>query len=243
VRHDRGPPREQRVEHLAGIDILEIGIPSENPFLDGAVIQRGHARVQHLGDEAHDQGWLITYMRRLRKEVDRPIWAMGYKKELLEEGIAYQLAEEGLIDGLVMPDTNIEEQKKVQAKVAPFGVDIVGFVNNAISDEDMETVCQSLNILYAQLYTGATGNPLASSSNNLADLYDKARTFTDSAMIVAGFGLRSPERVKYVIDSGFEGAVVGSVLVARCENGEQDYLYRLIADMKQNTAIEELGRE
>ncbi|WP_018756047.1 tryptophan synthase subunit alpha [Paenibacillus terrigena] len=224
----------------AGIDIFEIGIPSRNPFMDGAVIKRGHERVQaHAEDEAGND-WLMPYMTRLRQQMEEPIWAMGYKKELVEEGFALQLAEAGLIDGLVIPDASIEDQIALQSVLAVHGVDVVGFVNDALPDEEMERVCSALNILYAQLYTGTTGNPLANSSTNLSDLYAKARTFTKTAMIVAGFGLRSGDRVKSVVASGFEGAVVGSVLVARCETGEQDYLYRLISEMKENTTLADM---
>jgi len=225
----------------AGIDIFEIGIPSANPYMDGAVIKRGHARVQAHAEEEAGHDWLTPYMTRLRQQQEEPIWAMGYKKELIEEGIALQLAAAGLIDGLVIPDASIEEQIKLQSSVAVHGVDVVGFVNDTLPDEEMERVCSALNILYAQLYTGGTtGNPLANSSTNLSDLYTKARTFTKTAMIVAGFGLRSGDRVKSVVASGFEGAVVGSVLVARCETGEQDYLYRLISEMKENTSLEDM---
>lgn len=70
---------------------------------------------------------------------------------------------------------------------------------------------------------------------DLSVLCDRIRPFLPEGMLVAGFGLRSPERVGKAVQGGFDGAVVGSVLVNRCENREKDYLYRLVAEMKLET--------
>ncbi|AJY74156.1 tryptophan synthase subunit alpha [Paenibacillus beijingensis] len=217
----------------AGIDIVELGIPSRYPYLDGDIIKRGHKRAIQNSQFDSDNG-LMEYARQLRADIDNPIWAMGYKDELVDSGLGVRLAEEGVIDGLVLPDCSLREQNDVHEKVCRYGVDVVRFINPQMTDSELAAAGELATILYAQSYIGATGNPFAQ-LEDLSELCRQARQHS-SALVIAGFGLRSPARVRMAIDSGFDGAVVGSAFVARCENGEQDYLYRMIADMKLQTS-------
>jgi len=216
----------------AGIDIIELGVPSPDPFVDGAVIQRAHKRSLDAG--ASPSEGLFGLWSRVRREVARPIWAMGYKQQLVEEGLYRRLAEEKLIDALVLPDCTLEEQIRLQEEVAPAGIDVIRFINSAMDEEEIRRVCDGATVIYAQSYSGTTGDPMAS-VQGLAELCDRIRPHLPDGLLVAGFGLRSPDRVGKAVQSGFDGAVVGSVLVRCCENREKDYLYRLVAEMKLET--------
>lgn len=246
---------------LAGVDILEIGVPSMNPSFDGEVIKRGHQRVlSRIGKEvagrpveegimvgrdaradalmqATDAGVqreTIAYWRKLRHTTDAPLWAMGYKREVISSGLYVELAREGLLDGLVLPDCALADQLEIAREMEPYGVDIIRFVHAAMNEAELQEALDGATIVYAQLYTGATGNPFAQ-FKDLGELCRRVKRYT-GAMVMAGFGLRTPERVRAAVESGFDAAVVGSVFVARCENGEVDYLYRMIADMKEATS-------
>ena len=92
---------------LAGLDILELGIPSKNPYLDGPIIQSGHARVdQNLAQ------WFIPFCRKLRRHLRKPIWIMSYKADLFQSNLYEQLVSERLIDALLVPDCSYEENYK-----------------------------------------------------------------------------------------------------------------------------------
>ncbi|MEF3310095.1 tryptophan synthase subunit alpha [Paenibacillus sp. GYB004] len=218
----------------AGVDILEIGVPSSMPKLDGEIIRRGHRRA--LGNPDSDGGMLPeSYWTELRERVSAPIWAMGYRSELVGAGLHRMLAERRLIDALVLPDCSLAEQREVSAELESLGsgIDVIRFAHSGMSEEQLADATDGATVVYAQTYRGSTGNPLAE-LGNLNTLYGKVRRHTD-ALIVAGFGLRSVQKVREAVESGFDGAVVGTALVARCEQGELDYLYRLIADMKMET--------
>lgn len=215
----------------AGVDILEIGVPSLKPRLDGEIIRRGHKRA--LSGKSADNGQLPdSYWTRLRERIGAPIWAMGYRRELIDSGLHLTLAEERLIDALVLPDCSLEEQRAIGAELRSRGseIDVIRFANSAMSDEQLADAAEGATVVYAQTYRGSTGDPLAE-LGDLSTLCANVRRHTD-ALVVAGFGLRSVRKVREAVESGFDGAVVGTALVARCEQGELDYLYRLIADMK-----------
>jgi len=216
----------------AGIDIIELGVPSPDPFIDGEVIKRAHRRALDAGAAASEG--LMDLWRKVRREVPRPIWAMGYRNELVEEGLYRTLTEEKLIDGLVLPDCSLEEQIRIQEEVGPAGVDVIRFINSGMDEETIREVCEGATVIYAQSYSGTTGDPMAS-VQGLSALCERIRPHLPDGLVVAGFGLRSPALVGQAIRGGFDGAVVGSVLVSRSENREKDYLYRLVAEMKLET--------
>ena len=216
----------------AGIDVVELGIPSRSPRMDGPVIQRGHQRAIMGGMDSEET--LLEHIRSIRDRVSAPIWAMGYKADVVEGGLYLRLAEEGLIDALVLPDCTLEEQIEVQKLVAAKGIDVVRFANGSMDEASVRTVCDGASVIYAMSYAGQTGDPMANVTD-LSVLCARLRRYLPDGMLVAGFGLRTPERVANAIQSGFDGGVVGSALVARRENGEKDSLYRLVAEMKMGT--------
>ncbi|MFC5404578.1 tryptophan synthase subunit alpha [Cohnella soli] len=218
----------------AGIDIIELGVPSRDPFVDGEVIKRAHARAEEAG--MGEKEALFALWRTVRREVLRPIWAMGYKSELVDNGLYRELIAEQLIDALVLPDCTLEEQIGLQREVAASGVDVIRFINSAMHEQDIVAVCDGATIIYAQSYAGTTGDPMAR-IEDLSVLCERIRPHLPEGMLVAGFGLRSPQRVGSAVRGGFDGAVVGSALVSRSENREKDYLYRLVAEMKLQTRV------
>jgi tryptophan synthase alpha chain len=216
----------------AGIDIVEMGIPSRSPKLDGAVIKRGHERALAGGIGTEDS--FMAYWTAARRRLSVPIWAMGYKRDVLDTNLYRKLAEGGMVDALVLPDCTPEELISLQDRIGPYGVDVVRFVNSEMDEAAIRQVCRGATVIYAQSYAGTTGDPLAH-VEDLSVLCERIRQHLPDGLLVAGFGLRSPQRVGQAVRSGFDGAVVGSALVARCENGEKDYLYRLVAEMKMET--------
>ncbi|WP_270164450.1 tryptophan synthase subunit alpha [Paenibacillus sp. SYP-B4298] len=216
----------------AGIDIIELGIPSREPKLDGPIIQRGHGRAFAGGMDTEEA--LLAHCRQIRERLSVPIWAMGYKADVVGSGLYLKLVAEGLIDALVLPDCSLEDMVQVQQEVAGAEVDVVRFANGGMDDETLVRVCDGAGIIYAMSYAGTTGDPMANVTD-LSGLCAKLRASLPDGMLVSGFGLRTPEKVGQAITSGFDGAVVGSALVARRENDEKDSLYRLVAEMKMET--------
>jgi tryptophan synthase alpha chain len=215
---------------LAGLDILELGIPSKNPYLDGPIIQAGHARVNQNLDH-----WLLPFWKEVRQRIQIPIWAMSYQADLFQSDIYEQLVTNRLIDALLVPDCSPEEREQLAIEIKDYGVDVVQFVQPNMSDQEINNISRHAPILYAQTHTGATGTS-SSTLNNLPAFYERIKGQT-SALTVAGFGIKTPENVRTVIESHFDGVVVGSALVECCIEDRQDKLYERIAEMKSQTDL------
>ena len=234
---------------LAGTDLLELGLPSAAPLMDGAVIRRGHARSLAAGRPGP------AFYRAVRARVSAPIWAMGYGRQLLRDltppadsppasSLAWPggplldgLRGERLIDGLILPDLPYLEHRPLYHALERRGIDVVRLVHPGMSGEALRATLEGATAVYAQAYAGATGNPLAG-HDQVSRLLSAVRQHS-GALTVLGFGLRTPEKVAAAVNAGFDGAVVGTALVERCGLGEEDALYALVARMKAATRREE----
>lgn len=212
----------------AGIDILEIGVPSLHPFLDGEVIQRAHRRVLQKNEAISE--FTLSFLTKLRQAVTVPIWAMGYERELLHKDLYLQLAERQLIDGLVLPDSSVQDLRRLEKGLQDEKVDVIRFVHSQMDEQELRETVNDATIIYAQLYKGTTGSRLENTAH-LKDFYNKITRFTD-AKIVAGFGIRDADTARLVADAGYDGVVVGTAFVSKLEKEETDRLCHLISQMK-----------
>jgi tryptophan synthase alpha chain len=218
---------------LAGLDVLELGIPSKNPHLDGPIIQEGHARVQDEVDQ-----WFIPFVKSIRQKVKEPIWVMSYQKDLFQSDIFEQLVKNRLIDALLLPDCTFEESEEIAQDISEFGIDMVYFVEPHMTDQEIADIAQKSAIIYAQTYSGMTGSSLET-LESLPTYQERIRKYT-SSLVVAGFGIKTPEHVRDVVESRFDGAVVGSALVECCKEEHLDRLYELISELKSRTDLYEI---
>ncbi len=206
------------------LDVVEIGFPSTNPYADGEVISKAHEEVDlGLCDD-------IDYWREIRGATSKPIWLMAYKEDFIDTGIYMDLAKEGLIDAIVIPDCSFEEHLDLDRDLEASGVDVLKFIKPSLSDEEINKRVKSSSIVYGQLYDGPTG---------MADNEDSYQRMLElglkhpNARIFAGFGIDTKEKVKDLLDEGFHGAIIGTAIMKRLNISNQD-LINYINEIKDN---------
>jgi len=213
----------------AGVDIFEIGFPSADPSSDGEVIQKAHQRID--ASVCSD----VEYWRAIRNAITKPIWVMGYKRDLIDTGIYRILAQKGLIDALVIPDISFQERQKLSEELSSYSVDIVGFVNPDMQDDELEECFSNTALVYQQLYAGPTGMSVV--SDDFIEILKKAHKY-EHVKVFAGFGISTPQRVRQLLASGFEGAIVGTAMIRKLNESEQE----LIAFVKElNSSAQKAG--
>jgi tryptophan synthase alpha chain len=214
---------------VAGVDIFEIGFPSADPSSDGEVIRNAHQMVDpSICRDEH-------YWEMVRRNISKPIWLMGYKKDLIDTGFYRVLAEKGLIDALVIPDMNCEEHINLGNETGKYGVDVVGFVNPEMTDSELEICFESTALVYQQLYAGPTG--MSVETDDYKDILYKGRMYKH-VKVFAGFGISTPERVNQLISSGFDGVIMGTAMIKKL-NDSEDELMDFIKEL--NSAAKKAG--
>lgn len=213
----------------AGVDVFEIGFPSSDPSSDGEVIRNAHQLVDSTicSDE--------NYWELVRKSITKPIWLMAYKKDLIDTGFYRILVKKGLIDALVIPDMSYEEHINLGEEIAEYGVDVVGFVNPEMQDEELEICFASTALVYQQLYAGPTGMSVV--TDDFEKILGRGRKYKHVKMF-AGFGISTPERVNQLLISGFNGVIVGTAMIKKL-NDSENMLLDFIKEL--NSAAKKAG--
>lgn len=190
----------------AGLDVFEIGYPSKDPSADGEVIKRSHSFVD-LSIQKD-----LNYWRKIRETVSTPIWVMAYRKDLIDSGFYKLLAQNGLIDAFVIPDTSYEHRLVLLEELSPLGVDVLGFVTPDMGKEEQENCFSTFPLVYQQLYSGPTGMSVV--TTEYEEILERAKLHKN-LRVFAGFGIHSVERAAQLLESGFDGVIIGTAMISK----------------------------
>ena len=221
------PSREGFLEAItqsvaAGLDIVEIGFPSQNPVNDGQIIKEANRLADtSIWDD-------LAYWQSIRAAVDVPLWIMGYNAELIDTPRYLALAQAGVADAFVLPSLSGGQRSALAAQLAPYGCDVLGFVNPETSSAEVEASFAHSPLVYMQLYVGKTGKKVE--RDTFEPLLKRSQEI-QGINLFAGFGIDTPQRVRYLLEKGFAGAIVGTAMV-RHQNESLQALLRFIHTMK-----------
>lgn len=195
------------------LNIIEIGIPSNDPYFDGEIIRNAHKSIV-------EEKFLIEDYIKLREYWDGPIWIMGYKSDLIESGLYKQLIVENIADALVIPELSLFEKIDLNNQLRNVDVDILSFCNPDMTEKEITESVKDFGIIYGQLYNGKTGQN--KKYENLDEMINVAHK--NDSFICAGFGIDSVEKLNNLNEKGFDGFIIGSEILKRYnENPESAY--------------------
>lgn len=214
------PSLDQLPEILAfleesGADLIEVGIPFSDPIADGPTIQASSQRALDRGVTPRQ---VIDAIQK--SQVSIPIITMGYVNNALQLGFepfAAMLQDAG-VSGVILSDLAPEESAEWKSAAIKHGIESVFLVAPTSTDERLRIACSAASgFVYAVSRTGVTGNQ-SSVGGGLEPFVSRIRKHTELPIAV-GFGISSPEHVRSVMESGANGAVVGSWLVNELASG------------------------
>ncbi|WP_342433390.1 tryptophan synthase subunit alpha [Neobacillus sp. FSL H8-0543] len=211
-----------------GMDAVEVGIPSMNPFLEGDVITRAHSRAY---PHFHEAAQITSFLQKLKGQIDVPIWAMGYYQDVIQSGLYKELTKNQLVDGFIIPDLPLHEALALRKELSSYNVSVIPVINNEMSDSELGIALQDADLVYCQIYQGKTGTNIAD-LNELPSFYRRIRSLT-YAILMAGFGVKSAVLAEQVWNCGFEGVVVGSEIVRLVETQNQNELTSFIQELSK----------
>lgn len=204
----------------SGGDMLELGIPFSDPLADGPTIQMTSYRAIQNGATL---GRSLEMLKSLRdKGVDAPLIFMGYYNPFLHYGIEkfLQEAEDGGLDGVIVPDLPTEESVEFRKACAGHGVHVIPLLAPTSPDARIAEACKGAGgFIYCVSLTGVTG-ARQSLSSGLSDLVGRIRRHTDLPIIV-GFGISRHEHIQE-IGQFADGAVVASALLDAIDKSHPD---------------------
>jgi tryptophan synthase alpha chain len=151
-------------------------------------------------------------------------------------------ARESGVDGIVVPDLPVEESDEFRNLALKHDIDNIYLAAPNTSKLRLRTILdRSKGFLYLVSLYGVTG-PRDSLSPQALEAVKTVKSLAKGKIpISAGFGISRPEHISAIIQSGADGAIVGSALVhivsQHLENPNEasHYLRDTVAKLKAST--------
>ncbi|HEY8426233.1 MAG TPA: tryptophan synthase subunit alpha [Limnochordales bacterium] len=200
-----------------GLDVLELGLPVDDPFLDGPVIRQAleWQRQRGIGlDEA------LALGREARQASGLPVVVMGYASQLgaftSVLDLVYKVASCGL-DGLLLPDLDPGALSRLVSTVQSKGLGIVGFASASEGEDGLLHVldtCQATSgFVYLQSAAPHSGGVIDLTATSCALRRVLSLRGARKVPVAVGFGIHEPTQVAALRRMGADGVAVGTALV------------------------------
>ncbi|MBR7796916.1 tryptophan synthase subunit alpha [Agaribacter marinus] len=208
-----------------GVAAIEVGIPFSDPVADGPTIQNAGKRSL---DNDTTLTAVLEELESFKDERTVPIIIMAYSNPIYRYGIerfAASCVHAG-IDGLIIPDLTLEEEKMVTDALQQSSVAFIRLAALTSSRERIKTLAhRSEGFLYAVTVTGTTG--VRTSYETKVKTYLHQLKQQSPVPVLAGFGVSTSKQAKE-LSSYCDGVVVGSKIVDLFHEGKTEEIKQLI---------------
>lgn len=212
-----------RAFRAAGVTGMEVGFPFSDPMAEGPVIQRAASRALARGTRWSD---LLALLPQVSGEL--PVAVMTYLNVVLRHGGEKALTElrEHGADAVILPDLPLEGLRDLGPRRRTDGLDIVLLASPATGEERLLRLARRtggfLYLVSRYGTTGLGGGTTPSTRTHPLDLTEEIRQVHEERPrlpVLAGFGVRDAQDVRSFLDQGADGAIVGSLLQDRLNEG------------------------
>jgi len=220
-----------RLVRAAGdLDVIEFGIPSPTPAMDGPVIASAHDVVIHQrGIGAETAMALLGGLRH----IPQPRFVMTYTAVGRALSGFLRLCVENHIHGLIAPDIEPEEGRYVRTIAEALNLAVLTLIDAHAPDDVLHERIGLGNVVYLKAGAGRTGQPAdieGELSAVVADAIRRIRAIDPDIPIAVGIGLQRPQQVAALARIGADMAIIGTKLVEQMQAGESalvDYIRTL----------------
>ncbi|GAA0180893.1 tryptophan synthase subunit alpha [Clostridium sediminicola] len=180
------------------VDILEIGIPVQNPYLDGKVISQTYNKVKVDG---FDKIQCLNMLKEIRNRYPKlPIVIMSYYEGIVNNSL---LENSDLYDALLCPDEFLNNSNK-----------LIQIYNEDMTDKE---IIDKLNYNSYFAYVMSSNSPTGSIGEiptNYINTINRIRKYSDIPVQV-GFGISTAKQAKEILCNGSDGIIIGSEIIRK----------------------------
>ena len=221
------------IAFASGVDIVELGIPYANPFLDSPVMQ---ASMQRALAYSQNLDFYLDYLAHIHQLFPRQAFeVMIYADTVRQIGmqrLADSLGKSGM-DAVLVADYVREPRAFLQVWdtcLQPSGVIPIRFVPHPFNPDQMDDLlANSRGFLISQTIANPDGSRSAVLPGNRAKM-ESLRKSGIKTPIVAAYGIKTPEHVSQILAMGADGVLIGtSVLEKAFTSSRTDFQSYLLS--------------
>lgn len=209
-----------------GADLIELGVPFSDPFLDGPIIQSAHQRALENGISLEV---ILSWMKRWKRN-SFPLVLTTYSDSVFQYGFREfaRDCKKGGVDGVIIPDLPPEEAGPWISEARKMDLDTIFLLAPKSTQERIQKVSErSRGFIYHVSVEGVTGIREKLPSDLELEVR-KIKGLTKKPVAV-GFGISTPDQVKE-ISLFADGVIIGSAIVKIIEE-----------NLKSNRLIQRVG--
>lgn len=210
-----------------GCTVLEIGLPYENPCLDGNTVKKSMERALSRADLDKVFDTIAAIRKRCPDKILQIMTYHGNCEKYGYAGFAKKCSDAG-VDGVLCPDAKPEQWDRLDAALEFHGIRNLVFAPYHLTREKIEEVKKIKGgYVFLQAVDGGTGQQ-AEVSPHIRENAEILKKAGITAPICAGFGISNAEQLEEVLAFGVEGAIIGSATINHIQKGEGE---RFIAEL------------
>lgn len=216
----------------AGANVIEIGIPFSDPIADGKVIQG--ANVRALADGVTTEH-VFQMCKRLKGKISAPLVFLTYLNPVFVFGYEkfFSSCAECGVDGVIIPDSPIEESEEYTSVADKYGVTSITLVAPTSTDRIELLTKNAKGFIYLVSSMGITG-VRKEIQKDLSARIGEIKKYTDTPVAV-GFGIATADQATTVAHVA-DGVIVGSAIVKIIEEYGKDSSEKLYEYAKEMIA-------
>jgi len=221
----RTPEEFYRAARLASrLDVLELGIPSRQPWMDGPTIEQAHRTV------VVDRGLLTETSLALiggLRHLPQPRFVMAYATDGRELRGFLRLCLENHVHGVFAPDLAVDEARHVALLASTMNLAFVSLVTAAMSGAEVAERVEFSDLVYVKVSGGVTGTEAGLAPEQCAQIRRRVARLREQKpeiLVAAGIGLKHPDQVARCADLEFDMVVVGTALMQRLTDSDDAFL-------------------
>ena len=203
----------------SGCTVLEIGLPYEDPYMDGATVADSMERARGNGVDLLKAFDIIKEIRKACP--DNILQPFTYMENVMKIGIPAfaEKCHEVDADAVLIPVVTDEQRSELDRELGKYDILNLRFKPFNMSEEDVKDCVENARgYIFSQAVDGATG-ARDTVEPHIADNIKILKDAGCEALIVPGFGISNASQGKEVLNMGADGFVIGSATVKNIQNG------------------------
>lgn len=210
-----------------GVDILEIGVPGSDPYLDGKTISDSVRRARHAGVNLRRASEMIAGYRAAMPEMGM-VW-MTYPPDD-PTGLVEAVAESG-VDAFLTPMA-ARNYVGLARQLGERGVGFIHFLPHDPQLKDVRAAIESCSgYVMLQANPGPTGiKPVVLPDNR--EVISMVRRLGLDTPVALGIGIGNAQQAREAVEMGADGIIIGSLTVEALLKG-RNRLVELLCSLRE----------
>lgn len=215
-----------RLLEYPNVPYVEIGVPSNNPYMDGLTIKNCHEVVREKGFNLRDFINFLT--KKFPGNAARKLILMGYSKDIDNFGL--QKFKKEIKTCKIAGCIIINNPDKVIDYVNYIGVPAIPIVTVDYDETTLNAFMKTRPpFIYFKVSSGKTGKTRFFERRILSKSLQNIRKNWPTMKIYAGFGIENISHAKLMKEIGFDGIIIGSALLKIM--AKKQSIYNLINEL------------